>query len=117
NLTMEPFNAEQKHYKKRLQAIIDKIQSVNAHADIYLIGFYDPFEQYFQHIQELDTIVNNCNDVSATIAADNDAVTCIPTADLLVDYEVALFADDQFHPNEIGYCRVARRVLEYITEE
>lgn len=117
NLTMEPFNAEQKHYKKRLQAIIDKIQSVNAHADIYLIGFYNPFEQYFQHIEELDTIVNNWNDVSANIAAENDAVTFIPTADLFVDSDVALFADDHFHPNYLGYYRIARRVLEYITEE
>src|SRR5699024_11652298 len=88
HLTMEPFSAEQKHYKKRLQAIIDKIQSVNAHADIYLIGFYNPFEQYFQHIEELDTIVNNWHDVSANMDEEHHAVTYIPTPDLLVDFDV-----------------------------
>src|SRR5699024_1503379 len=112
NLTWEPLNDKRKNKKNGyqpikkkikvlnpMQAIIVKIESVNVHADIYLIGFYNPFEQYFQHIEELDTIVNNWNDVSANIAAENDAVTFIPTADLFVDSDVALFADDHFHPN------------------
>jgi len=33
------------------------------------------------------------------------------------DHDEELFAEDNFHPNDEGYRRIAQRVLDYLTDE
>ena len=116
NLTTEPFNRELEEYEERLRAIFHKMKERNPDVHIYLIGFYNPFEQYFGHIEELGMIATNWNEAGKALTEEFEHVSYIPTADLFVPSDTKLLADDQFHPNTTGYKRMAERILEEIKE-
>ncbi|WP_085993959.1 SGNH/GDSL hydrolase family protein [Oceanobacillus senegalensis] len=117
NLTLNDFIEQRVHYENNLKQIMRKIKGHNPDATIYLIGFYNPFEKYFQDIKELNMIVNAYNGTTKAIADENDNVEFIPTLDLFQDKDINLFAEDNFHPNYQGYHLIAERVLNYITNE
>ncbi|MFC2948984.1 SGNH/GDSL hydrolase family protein [Virgibacillus sediminis] len=114
NLQMENFNQELRRYEDRLESIIETIQEINPETEVFLIGFYNPFEAYFQNVKELEMIVQNWNTTGKEVV-EEEGGTYIPIADLFKDTDVHLFAEDNFHPNDLGYQRIAKRVLEYIT--
>lgn len=115
NLTFKDFVQERVDYEQRLRSIFDKIREINPDTEIYLLGFYNPFDQYFEGIKELNTIVEEWNRTGTEVAADYDAITFIPVDDLFEETDINLFAEDNFHPNDLGYQRMAKRVLEYLT--
>lgn len=116
NLTMEPFQIEREEYIKRLKAIFTKINELNPDAQIYLVGFYNPFERFFSDIKELEIIINDWNNVSMLATEEFEYVHYIPIADLFVGPEIELLADDLFHPNISGYKLIADRVLDNLQE-
>src|SRR5699024_8907435 len=67
NLKIDVFKKERENYEERLRKIFDGMVERNNHADIYLIGFYNPFKKYFK-IRELDTIVNEWNKTGEELA-------------------------------------------------
>jgi lysophospholipase L1-like esterase len=114
NVTMEPFQEERVKYIERLTAIINKINELNPDTQMYLIGFYNPFERHFGEIKELGMIIDNWNDAGKSLAEEYDHVRYIPTKDLFSNSTVDLLAEDEFHPNTSGYKLMAQRVLEYL---
>ncbi|WP_042144027.1 SGNH/GDSL hydrolase family protein [Paucisalibacillus sp. EB02] len=112
-MTYDIFAEERVYYEDRLQTIFSSIIALNPDASIYLIGFYNPFQQYFEHIKELDMIVDDWNNTSKQVAEEYGA-TFIPTKDIFMNEETNLFADDHFHPNEQGYQLMAERILDYL---
>lgn len=116
DLSLKDFTQERSAYEERLKNIFDKINDLNPSADIYLLGFYNPFEQYFKDVKELGIILENWNNAGKSVSGQYEDVTFIPTVDLFNDTNTDLFAEDNFHPNHAGYQRIAKRVLEYITE-
>ncbi|TQS72079.1 SGNH/GDSL hydrolase family protein [Ornithinibacillus gellani] len=117
NLTYNQFAQERIGYESRLETIFQTIRDINKDTSIYLIGFYNPFTKYFPEIKELGLIVDDWNQTGKKITEEFDDVHFIPTKDLFLDADVELFADDHFHPNDEGYQRMAKRVLEYLTEQ
>ncbi|GGA63503.1 SGNH/GDSL hydrolase family protein [Ornithinibacillus halotolerans] len=115
-ITYTIFSEERVHYEERLKQIFAKIDTINPDATIYLIGFYNPFQKYFEHIKELDMIADDWNSTSQQVA-EKAGATFIPTKDLFTDESVNLFAEDHFHPNEFGYQRIAERILNYLVVE
>lgn len=115
-ITYEVFAEERVEYERRLRNIMTTLKRLNPEASIYLIGFYNPFQQYFEHIKELDMIVTDWNNTSEKVAVDFGAVF-IPTKDLFLETNVNLFASDHFHPNGLGYQRMAARILNYLVQE
>src|SRR5690625_4845310 len=117
NLTFEMFDKERVQFEVRLNDILSNIKDLNSDTHIYLIGLYNPFEQYFQDIEELDDIVDDWNKTSETTVNNYDDTTFIPIKDLFEDAEGSLFSDDKFHPNKTGYQLMANRILDYIIKE
>lgn len=119
HLTYPLFVEEQVSFEDRLHQIFKKIKAINPKAHIYLIGLYNPFEQYFEEIEELDLIVDSWNQTSIDTSQKYDEATFVPVKDLFDETEINLFAEDHFHPNLNGYQRIAKRVLTYLgnTEE
>lgn len=113
DITYDIFAKERIHYKERLHKIFSTITKLNPDASIYLIGFYNPFQQYFDHIKELDRIVDDWNYTGKQVAEEHGAIF-IPTKDLFINGDLNLFADDHFHPNEYGYQLIAERILDYL---
>lgn len=116
NITLDDFKQERVKYKDRLKKVFERIYSLNPNADVYLLGFYDPFGRYFPGIKELGLIVRDWNAVGKDVTEKYDNATYIPTIDLFDDPNVDLFWQDNFHPNYKGYYRMAKRVLEYLHE-
>jgi lysophospholipase L1-like esterase len=116
NLKLELFQKEKIDYVERLTAIFEKINELNPDAQIYLIGFYNPFELYFSDIEELGVIMNSWNDAGKSVTEEYENVHYIPVADLFSGSTIELLADDYFHPNTSGYKLMAKRVLEYVDE-
>lgn len=117
NITYEAFANEQDNYEKRLQAIFNFIRAQNETAEVYLLGFYNPFERYFEDIKELNMIVNNWNKTGKKVTEQYDKISFIPTKDLFETQQAQLFANDNFHPNDLGYERMADRVLQFIIDK
>jgi len=114
NLDYEDFKAERKQYDKRLHKIFEALQRINPDADIYLLGFYNPFLKYFHDIPELNSIVKMWNSTSKAATNDNKQLHYIPTKDLFDDSDENLFYEDNFHPNDRGYELMADRVKEHL---
>lgn len=117
NLHIEPFQTERVEYIKRLTSVFNKINEINPDTEIYLIGFYNPFEQYFSDIEQLGIIMNNWNEAGKSVTEEFENVHFIPVQDLFRPSGVDLFAEDHFHPNTSGYKLIAKRVLEYLEDE
>lgn len=116
DLNMDPFVQEEQGYSQRLTEIFNEIKELNPETQIYLIGFYNPFEKYFAQIEELGIIASNWNEAGKTVTDEFENVHFIPVADLFTDSESNLLADDFFHPNTSGYKLIAKRVLEHMNE-
>lgn len=114
NLTLEPFQKELPNYVERLTTILDRINGLNPDAQIYLIGFYNPFERYFSDIYQLQIILNDWNTAGQSLTEQYENVHFIPTQDLFLNDDIDLLADDHFHPNTNGYKLIAKRVLEHL---
>lgn len=117
NLNLEPFDIEREHYAERLNEITDTIFELNPNADIYLIGIYNPYLQYFGDVEELGEILTDWNNETEEFAEEDDQIFFVPTEDLFEDTEGDLLADDRFHPNDAGYKLMAQRVLDYLSED
>lgn len=116
NLNIEPFQEEKIKYIERLTAIFYKINELNPDTQIYLIGFYNPFERYFGDIEQLDMILSDWNQAGETVTEEFENVYYIPTEDLFSNSTINLLAEDNFHPNTSGYKLMAQRVLEYLSK-
>jgi lysophospholipase L1-like esterase len=116
NLNMEPFQEEKIKYVERLTSIFNKIIEINPDAEIYLIGFYNPFERYFGEIEQLGMIMESWNDAGMTVTEDFQNVNFIPIYDLFSTTDENLLAEDHFHPNTKGYKLMAKRVLDFLEE-
>lgn len=117
DLSLDKFAPGKSKYEERLHHIFTSMKKNNPKADIYLIGFYNPFKRYFADIEELEIIIDDWNAVSANVTEEYGKVHYIPTKDLFEDTSINYLSDDNFHPNHLGYELMAERVLEYMTNE
>jgi len=114
NLNEEPFAVERTAYEQRLREIFDAMFALSPDVKIYLIGFFNPFEGYFEDVDELDQILTNWNNTGRKLTLQYSQAHFIPTNDLFQIEDVNLLADDNFHPNATGYTLIAERILTYI---
>src|SRR5699024_8003996 len=117
DLDMNQFETGQNNYENRLHEIYSDLESMNSRADIYLVGFYNPFSEHFPVIAEVEVIMENWNELGEDITDEYDQVSYIPTNSLFEDTSTKFLSDDNFHPNHMGYERMAKQVLEYIVNE
>ncbi|WP_423808659.1 SGNH/GDSL hydrolase family protein [Pontibacillus yanchengensis] len=117
NLNYQAFVQEQNNYRNHLQDIFTTIRNKNEDASIYLIGLYNPFNQYFSNIPELEQIIYDWNRISKEVVSENEGVQFIPIKDLFENPTQPLYSEDNFHPNENGYKLMAKRVLESIKDD
>lgn len=114
NLDASAFDSEINDYEKRLAELIDLILSYNEEVEVFLIGFYNPFEGYFDEIEALEDILIDWNVTGESVFESYQTGHFIPIHDLFQIDQVNLLANDNFHPNETGYSLIGARVLEAI---
>lgn len=114
NLEEDLFDLEIDHYEERLIDLFELIHSYNNDAQIYLVGFYNPFEGYFDEIEAFQAILAAWNDTGRAVFESRPNGHFIPIHDLFQIDAINLLADDNFHPNQTGYSLIASRVLHSI---
>jgi lysophospholipase L1-like esterase len=113
NLTMMQFEQAKIGYEKRLTQIISKVRSNNSHAQIYLVGLYNPFSQWLTTFKELDDIMADWNGSGRDIVAKYDNAYFIAIEDIFKkSKEDLLYTEDHFHPNDRGYELIAARIYK-----
>ncbi|MFG6147179.1 SGNH/GDSL hydrolase family protein [Halobacillus sp. B23F22_1] len=118
SLSYDDFSPARERYRDELNEILTEVERANPDASIYLIGLYNPFNQYFENIPALAQIMNEWNTVSEEVIEEYPTASFIPINDVFEGNESELlWEEDHFHPNEEGYKQMAKRVLEYIRDE
>lgn len=134
HLEISVFDEPAKEYSNRLLKIIDKARENNPDLPIYVIGIYNPFYLNFPELTEMQTVVDNWNQVTASTVESLKGVYFVPINDLLykgLDGEAGisqsnstpskvannlLAEEDSFHPNNTGYEIMNKAVMEAIRE-
>ncbi|OIK12429.1 SGNH/GDSL hydrolase family protein [Bacillus sp. MUM 13] len=113
DLQMEQFEQARKGYEKRLGKIISKVKEENQQAQIYLVGVYNPFSDYLTSFKELDVISEDWNDSSRKVLQKFPDSHFVEIEDIFSKQgEKLLFKDDNFHPNDRGYEKIASRIFQ-----
>ncbi|MBM7688611.1 lipase [Enterococcus ureilyticus] len=141
-LTKDSFKKPLKNYQKEVEKLLTEIRKYNADAPIYVLGIYNPFYLYFPDITEMQEIVDNWNEGTEEIVNADSNAYFIPINDLLYkgagdevgivssedtaaattssgEHDIknnALYEEDHFHPNNLGYQIMASTVREEIVK-
>lgn len=116
-LELDDFDHELNLYQENLNSILESIREENKEALICLIGLYNPFYSYFTDIKELNTVMDNWNEVSQIVLANYENTIFVDIAEDFKDSEENLLFTDYFHPNDRGYELIAERAFSVLQEE
>lgn len=97
----------------RLTRILQKLAEINPQATIIYIGLFNPFWDLAE-AKERSLVIQKWNDGAFQTANRYPNMTVVPTFDLFQKNINKYIASDHFHPNELGYQRIAERVLQAI---
>jgi lysophospholipase L1-like esterase len=114
NLNVDLFETGEQEFKKNLFIIIQTIRLINPNANIFLVGLFNPFHNFFEDIEETDLVVQEWNRTIQTVSMINENTEFVPINDIFQNTEEQLFADDLLHPNDNGYQRIADRIQIYL---
>lgn len=127
NVQLESFEEPLVTYKENLSQILEQTQEWNPETAIYVFGIYNPYEIYFSEIEEMQLIMEEWNQSTATLAASFPHTHFIPidtafTSSRVLSSDTSgtenasvneayqnpyLYEEDLFHPNDEGYRKMA----------
>ena len=115
SLKMEQFTDGIEEYEKNLHAIIRKTREINPDADVYFVGLYNPWRQWFADIEEFGRIMELWNENTQEAAGEYEGVYFVEISPLFEGGDDNLiFEEDYFHPNTKGYQLMGEAVYEAI---
>ncbi|RKP56991.1 GDSL family lipase [Cohnella endophytica] len=94
-----------------LEAVFRKIRGLNPGARIVYVGLYNAFYDLPQ-MQPASKVVSQWNDYAFGLAKADGNATVVPTYDLFEFGLKKYLSSDHFHPNDLGYARIAERVVQ-----
>lgn len=140
-LSVDSFEKPLQKYQENLSDIMNEIRSLNENVSIYVLGVYNPFYVNFPEIEDMQTIIKNwdtgtqeiveneenayfvpINEVISKGTKDQAAINTDETSssteqeddDLNTVKNKALYEEDNFHPNTIGYQLITQEVMKNI---
>lgn len=134
DLTLSAFAKASLSYQERLRQLITLARQDNPDLPIYILGIYNPFYLNFPEITDMQSVIDNWNKATEAITQEYPNVYFVPINDLLykgIDGQAgivqtvgeqttiinnALFSEDHFHPNNIGYQLMSNAVMEVIRD-
>lgn len=129
DITEEDFEEPAEEYQGRIQEIFDEIRSLNQNASIFIMGIYNPFYVYFPDVIELQNVIDHWNEGTEKVVKKQENAYFVPINDLLEKGDTEkkenfekkqnklLFEEDNYHPNEAGYEKMAERLFKNIVAE
>ncbi|MFB9275202.1 GDSL-type esterase/lipase family protein [Cohnella cellulosilytica] len=98
--------------KPRLKEVFDKIRAVNPVARIVYVGLYNAFYDVPQMREAASRTVADWNGYAYELALADGNATVVPTYDLFEFRVTDYLSSDHFHPNALGYERIAGRIVD-----
>lgn len=132
--TAKQFDRSIKKYGTQVSDILAEMRELNPKAPIYVVGIYNPYYLNFPYIKAMQTVVDNWNDETESLTKETANCFFVPVNDLLYkgiatkdtdettessSSEVknnALYDEDNFHPNNLGYQLMATAIREKIVD-
>ncbi|KHD45204.1 SGNH/GDSL hydrolase family protein [Streptococcus hongkongensis] len=132
HLKLSSFDGPGEDYQVRLKEIIKLARKDNKTLQIYILGIYNPFYLNFPELTEMQDVIDNWNSKTKEVTDSYKGVYFVPinnrlykgingqegivqsTGDQTRVVNDALFNQDHFHPNNIGYQIMSDAVLETI---
>jgi lysophospholipase L1-like esterase len=98
---------------QRLQSILETVNELNPDAELYYVGLYNPFAALNNGAQS-SLIVQKWNSEVFALLNLYPQMTFVPSYDLFTKNLKEYLSADQFHPNQMGYERIAKRIVQVI---
>ena len=115
-LDVKKVNRGKVKFKTNLYKILEHLRLENSAAPIFVLGLYQPYVEYPNQQEILNTIENWNNEVE-NVAGNIEKTYYIPTLDLFQDKPKSTYFSDSLHPNPAGYQLIADRVSENVLKE
>jgi lysophospholipase L1-like esterase len=116
SLDVKKINEGKVTFTTNLNKILENIRKDNSVAPIFVLGLYQPYVEYSNREQILNTI-NDWNNGILKIAGNFDRTQFIPTLDLFQDKPKSTYFSDSLHLNPAGYQLIADRLSEKVVKE
>lgn len=100
----------------RIDQIFSLLAGLNSEAQLIYSALYNPFTAIDPE-GEASRFVHQFNQEVATLAIQYPNIAVVPTFDLFHQDTEKYLSSDYFHPNTLGYERIASRVLQLIRWE
>lgn len=115
SINLKQAEENRKRFEKNLDAILTTIRTHNRQAPIFLFSLYNPYIDLAD--QELTSkLVLEWNETIQRIGQQHANIIVIPTFDLFQLQPKHYLASDHFHPNHLGYQRMAARLMQIIQD-
>lgn len=101
-----------------LQSILQTVDSLNRHASVYVMGYYNPFSYYDQDSQDFLVPLNNAlnHEIEKATKANHD--TFVPTAQAIdPQFEQYMPNPEDNHLNVNGYSVIAKEFWKAIKDK
>jgi len=98
---------------QNIDQILTRLHELNPNTMIYYIGLYNPFNE-LEQAEDTSLFVQDWNHEVFKIVNRYPEMTLVPTFDLFEHNVMSYLASDRYHPNQLGYERIAERVLQLI---
>lgn len=118
-LTIQPFQEEEKPFENRFKAIISKIRKYNQHAELMYVSMYNPFTFTLPELKEINGVVTDWNQIAEKELKKDPHAATANVEDLFSKKSDSsrISEDDDFHPNAKGYSLIAKRLYGIMEKE
>lgn len=110
SLNKVDFEEQKGLFEKNLNSMIKTIRQENVDSYIVLVGLYNPFNQWFPDIKEMNEVVNEWNEGSQKVLLQYPNTQFVDIMKVFENAEENVLYTDYFHPNNKGYEYIAQEV-------
>lgn len=115
-LDLKQINEGKVTFTTNLNNILVNIRKGNSTAPIFVLGLYQPYVEYSNRKEILNTI-KDWNKGIVKVAGNFDRTYFVATLDLFQDKPKSTYFSDSLHPNPAGYKLIANRLTEKVIKE
>lgn len=113
-ITKKAMQDAEEQYETNIIKTLQTIRQLNEDVHIYIIGFYNPLAHVFAVNEQVNSLISTWNEITKKHTATINDAYFVPIDDLFSQALDQFLAEDDFHPNHLGYQYITKRLLQYL---